>query len=558
MQQRYDYIVVGAGSAGCVLANRLSADPSCSVLLVESGPADRDPMIRMPRGIGKLLVAGNRHVWDYRIEPGNDQPSELWLKGRTLGGSSSINGMVYVRGAPADYDAWEAAGCTGWGWSDIGRQFVALEDHVLGAADGRGVGGPLKVTIHPSGSPLCEAVIEAAQQSGTPRVADTNHVDTVEQGAFGYQPQNTWNGQRFSAARAFLDPVRSRPNLSILTSTDVVKINFDGTRATSVSIREKTGLREIGIGREVILSAGAIESPKLLQLSGVGPAALLREHGIAVVADRAQVGQNLREHLCLPLQYRVRSGSLNYAFRGLGLLGSLWSYYVRGNGPLTHAAHEAGGFVKTRADAERADAQIGVSLHSLTVKANNQVVPEKEHGLTFYCYFTRPESRGEVAIASADPAVAPRISANYLSAQIDRDSAVSLIRWVRQLVAQPALAPLVVSEEVPGARYQSDAELLDAARQIGRTAYHVSCTCRMGNDDDAVLDPELRVKGVSGVRVVDTSIMPSLPSGNTNAPAMAIALRAAEIITGRQADGQPMPTSPVTVSSPVSELSSHS
>jgi len=558
MQKRYDYIIVGAGSAGCVLANRLSADSSCSVLLVESGPADRDPMIRMPRGIGKLLIAGNKHVWDYQIDPGNDKPAELWLKGKTLGGSSSINGMVYVRGAPADYNAWEAAGCTGWGWSDIGRQFVALEDHALGAAEFRGVGGPLKVTIHPSGSPLCEAVIDAAQQIGVPRVADTNHVSTVEQGAFGYQPQTTWKGQRYSAARAFLDPVKERPNLSILTDSSVVKINFEGTRASSVSLVDKHGACEVGVGREVILCAGAIESPKLLQLSGVGPSELLTELGIAVVADRKQVGKNLREHVCLPLQYRVRSGSFNHAYRGFGLLGSILRYFVRSSGPLTHAAHEAGGFVKTRPEAERADAQIGVSLHSLTVLKNNQVVPAKSHGLTFYSYFTRPESQGEISIVSTDYRVPPKISANYLSAQIDRDSAVSLIRWIRKLVAQPALAGLVIEEEVPGSQFQSDTELLDAARQIGRTAYHVAGTCRMGSDEDSVLDLELRVRGVSGVRVVDTSIMPSLPSGNTNAPAMAVALRAAELITGRLADGQPLPPTSGLYSDLVPKTLSHS
>lgn len=540
MQEQYDYVIVGAGSAGCVLANRLSADPGVSVLLVESGPADTDPMIRMPRGIGKLLVAGNKHVWDYLIDPGTGQPDELWLKGRTLGGSSSINGMVYVRGTPADYDAWEATGCIGWGWQDIGRQFIALEDHQLGAAQWRGAGGPLKVSIHPAGSPLCEAVISAAEQCGIPRVADTNDVATVESGAFGYQPQNTWRGQRFSAARAFLQPIRARTNLTVLTATDVLKINFHGARATSVCLRDLRGMRAVGIGREVILSAGAIESPKLLQLSGVGPAALLHEHGIGVVADRAQVGRNLREHVCLPLQYRVRGGSHNQAFRGLGLLGSLWQYYTASSGPLSHAAHEAGGFVKTRPEVERADAQIGVSLHSLTVAKNNQVVPEKEHGLTFYSYFTRPESRGELTIRSADPDVAPAIKANYLEAQADRDAAVALIRWIRKLVAQPALAPLVVEELVPGPQFHSDEQLLEAALRIGRTAYHVAGTCRMGGDAESVVDPELRVRGVEGVRVVDTSIMPTLPSGNTNAPVMAIALRAAEIIQahakGRQSE----------------------
>jgi choline dehydrogenase-like flavoprotein len=537
MNEQYDYIIVGAGSAGCVMANRLSALGTVSVLLIESGPEDKSPMISMPRGIGKLLAPGNPHVWDYKVSRGPGQAEDIWLKGRAIGGSSSINGMVYVRGAPEDYDAWEAAGCSGWGWNNMGRHFVELEDHVLGAAPGRGAGGHLKISVHPSGDPLCEAVLTAAVQTGTPRVADINLANTTGPGGLGYQTQNIWHGQRYSAAKAFLDPVRNRPNLDILTLTDVLWINFKDLRASSVTVRDSNGERAINVAREVIVCAGAIQSPKLLQLSGIGPAALLESHGIAVVKDAPQVGRNLREHFFLAMQYRVKSHSLNHRFMGLGLLRSLWQYFIGKKGPLTHSAHEIGGFVKTRPELDRPDAQIGISLYSLTY-GEADVVPEKQPGLTLGGYFMRPQSQGEVSIRSAAPDAPPYICANYLDSVTDRAAAISMYRWIRQLASQPALAPFIVGATTPSTDAQSDEEIIAAFKQWGGTAYHVSGTCRMGSDTESVLDPSLKVRGVSGLRVVDTSIMPSLISGNTNAPAMAIALRAAEIIAAELANPQ--------------------
>lgn len=531
MKQGYDYIIVGAGSAGCVMANRLSADPGVAVLLIESGPEHDSPLITMPRGIGKLLSPGNPHVWDYQAQRGEGMPSEQWLKGRTLGGSSSINGMVYVRGAPADYDAWEAQGCTGWGWQDMGRQFVALEDHQLGGSQWRGAGGPLKVSVHPSGDALCDAVIQAAAGMGVASVADTNHVDAVREGGFGYQPQTTWNGQRFSAARAFLDPVRERPNLTVMTATDVQRIEFQERRAVAVQVRGAGGVQRFAVRREVLLCAGAIESPKLLQLSGVGPGELLRSLGIAPVHEAPEVGRNLREHVYVAVQYRVTRGSFNHCFRGFGLLRLLLRYFLFSKGPMTHAAHEAGGFVKTRAGLERPDAQIGVSLYSMDGDGKTVMI-DKQPGVTLGGYFMHPQSRGEVRIQSSDPAQPPLIVANYLSAEEDQVAGIALLRWIRRLAAQPALKPYIVEELTPGLQVQSDADILAALRRFGQTAFHVAGTCRMGCDPDAVLDPQLRVRGIEGVRVIDTSIMPELVSGNTNAPAMAIAMRAAEIITG--------------------------
>jgi len=532
MNKSYDYIIIGAGSSGCVLANRLSADPAVSVLLIESGPDDTSALIAMPRGIGKLLNPGNPHVWTYKISRGEGMSDEQWLKGKTIGGSSSVNGMVYVRGAPADYDNWEAQGCTGWGWADMGRQFVALEDHQLGKSEWRGVGGPLKVTVHPSGDALCDAVISAAGAMGVKRTDDTNHVDSVSHGGFGYQPQTTWKGQRFSAAKAFLDPVRERANLTIVTNTQVQRIEFTERRASAVQLTSSTGAERIEARREILLCAGAVESPKLLQLSGVGPAALLQQHGIAVVQDAPDVGRNLREHVYMAMQYRVTSGSFNHCFHGLGLLGAVANYFVRKKGPMTHAAHEAGGFIKTSPELNRPDAQIGVSLYSMDGDGN-KVEIDKQPGLTLGGYFMRPQSQGELRIQSADPSVAPQIHGNYLNADIDRRSAIALVRWFRRLAAQPALKPFIVNELTPGAQVQTDDEILAAFRRYGQTAYHVSGTCRMGADSASVLDPQLRVRGVEGLRVVDTSVMPCLVSGNTNAPAMAIAMRAAEFITGK-------------------------
>jgi choline dehydrogenase-like flavoprotein len=531
VRNSYDYIVVGAGSAGCPLANRLSADPNRSVLLIESGPEHGGMFMQMPRGVGKILNPGSKVIWEYEVETGGNQGSERWYRGRALGGSSSVNGMIYVRGAPLDYDGWAAAGCTGWGWSDIGAKFVELENHDLGAAEWRGAGGPLRITTHPKGDPLFDAILTAGEQMGVPRVADVNDVDAVRDGGMGYQTTTRFSGERFSAALAFLDPVRGRKNLDVVTETDVLKIEFTGNRATGVVVRDRAGTRSVQANLEIVLSAGSIQSPKLLMLSGIGPGEMLKSVGIEPVVDAPDVGRNLREHRHVDLQLKVKSHSHNTELSGGRIFLSLAKYMLLRSGPMTHAAHEIGGMVKSEPGLDHADLQFGLLSTAMAgIGKDGDVKLASYPGITFLTYFTRPESQGEMRIRSADPDVPPVISANHLSAEIDRRKFIAAFRWNRRLAEQPALKPWIVEEAGPGAGVQTDDEILANAMSLGGCCFHIAGTARMGTDADAVLDPRLRVRGVEGLRVVDTSIMPTLVSGNTNGPAMVIGLRAADFI----------------------------
>jgi choline dehydrogenase len=523
----YDYVIVGAGSAGCVLAERLSADPKASVLLVEAGGSDRHPMVAMPRGFGRIL-ADPRFVWTYQVaKTGGGNSPEYWVRGKTLGGSSSVNGMVYVRGLRSDYDDWEAEGCAGWGWKDLGPCFRAIEDHALGGDEGRGAGGPLRVTPHPHRQPLCEAMIAAAGELGLPIVDDLN---TLDGPGFGYQPRTIFRGRRQSAAVAFLRPAERRPNLRVMTGAEALRVEFEGRRASGVRLRTTGGEVSVGAGREVILAAGALHSPKLLQLSGVGPAGLLRDHGVSVVAASEDVGRNMREHRLLALQFRVRGASQNRDFAGLGLVASAMRYALFRSGALASAAFEVGGFVKTRPGLARPDAQLGMGPISID-RTRTGFVMERQPGALCGGYPMRPDSRGVVAITSADPLAPLSISPNYLSEEGDRLTSVGIVRLIRRLYAQPALRRFVIEESWPGPGVESDDEIVDAFHRIGQAGYHAAGTCRMGADAGSVVDLRLKVRGVEGLRVADISVMPSLVSGNTNAPAMAMAWRAAQLIT---------------------------
>lgn len=522
----YDYIIVGAGSSGCVLANRLSTDPKNRVLLLEAGGRDLNPWIHVPVGYFKTMH-NPATDWCYMTEPdkGINNRRLQWPRGKVLGGSSSLNGLLYVRGQAQDYDRWEELGNKGWSFKNVLPYFKKSEDQERGADEFHGVGGPLKVSDLRLRRPIADMFIKASVETGIPANKDYNGAD---QEGVGYFQQTAHKGFRWSTARGFLNPAKKRPNLTVITKAHTTRVLFEGTRATGIEYLKNGKLEQVKADKEVILSAGAIGSPQILQLSGIGPKELLDKLQIPIVKALPGVGQNLQDHLQIRLVFKTDLDTLNDELNSyfkqfkVGL-----EYFFKRTGPLTLAASQVVVFTNSNPSVKRPDIQFHMQPLSAD-KPGDGVHPFS--AFTASVCQLRPFSRGHIEIKSRDPLEYPEIHPNYLSDERDQKIAIDSVKVARKIADAPALKEHIVDEFVPGRQFQTDEELLDAARQFSQTIYHPTSTCKMGNDEMAVVNDRLQVHGIEGLRVIDASIMPEIVSGNTNAPAIMIAEKGADMI----------------------------
>ncbi len=523
----FDYVIVGAGSAGCVLADRLSANRRHRVCLIEAGPPDSSALIHTPLGVIGL-IGSKTYNWCFETEPQAqlDQRKLFWPRGKTLGGSSSINAMVYIRGHARDYDDWADQGNPGWSHEDLLPIFKAHENNERGPSRAHGTGGPLNVADVRDPNPLSQVFIEAAKQAGLPYNPDFNG---SEQEGVGLYQVTQKDGRRWSSARAFLENARSRPNLTVLTGARATRVLLEGKRAVGVEILHNGQRQQLHAQREVVLCGGAVNSPQLLMLSGIGPRKELEQHGIRVAHELPGVGQNLQDHLDMTVMIRDRSKraiglALSFVPRAIA---ALFRYIFGRRGLLASNVAEAGGFVKLSKDSERPDVQFHF-LPSFLKDHGRKLVPG--YGCTLHVCQLRPKSRGYIGLKSADPLADPLIQPNYLEHPDDRAALIASVRLVRRIFASPAFATTNGGETEPGAAAQSDEAILADIRKRAETIYHPVGTCKMGQDAMSVVDAELRVHGIDGLRVADASIMPTLIGGNTNAPAMVVGEMAARMI----------------------------